>query len=154
MGAVTRTIAAHPVLSIVIFFAILPFIVPYRSLATQVLVYGLFALGFNLLYGYTGILSFGHAAYWGLGAYGTGIALAKLGVKSLWLAMLAGPRQRGAGRGHRGELLPAAPRHLLRHAHPGLRAGLLLRGVSPGGSDGRRRRAARHSEAPPGFLRL
>ena len=90
LAAVTGVIAAHPVLSIVIFFAILPFIVPYRSLATQVLVYGLFALGFNLLYGYTGILSFGHAAYWGLGAYGTGIALAKLGVKSLWLAMLVG----------------------------------------------------------------
>jgi branched-chain amino acid transport system permease protein len=90
VGAVPRTIAAHPVLSIVIFFAILPFLVPYRSLATQVLVYGLFALGFNLLYGYTGILSFGHAAFWGLGAYGTGITLAKLGVKSLWLAMLAG----------------------------------------------------------------
>ncbi len=90
VGAAARTITAHPVLSIVIFFAILPFLVPYRSLATQVLVYGLFALGFNLLYGYTGILSFGHAAFWGLGAYGTGIALAKVGVNSLWLAMLAG----------------------------------------------------------------
>jgi branched-chain amino acid transport system permease protein len=88
--AAVRIIAAHPVLSIVIFFAIFPFVVPYRSLATQVLVYGLFALGFNLLYGYTGILSFGHAAYWGLGAYGTGIALAKLGLKSLWLAILIG----------------------------------------------------------------
>ncbi len=89
-AGVVRVIAAHPVLSIVAFFAIFPFIVPYRSLATQVLVYGLFALGFNLLYGYTGILSFGHAAYWGVGAYGTGIALAKLGVKSLWLAILIG----------------------------------------------------------------
>jgi branched-chain amino acid transport system permease protein len=90
VGALARPVAAHPVLSIVVFFAILPFLVPYRSLATQVLVYGLFALGFNLLYGYTGMLSFGHAAFWGLGAYGTGIALAKLGVKSLWLAMLFG----------------------------------------------------------------
>jgi branched-chain amino acid transport system permease protein len=90
VAAAARVIAAHPVLSIVIFFAVLPFLVPYRSLATQVLVYGLFALGFNLLYGYTGILSFGHAAYWGLGAYGTGIALAKLGVTSLWLAIPIG----------------------------------------------------------------
>ena len=51
------------------------------------LTYGLFALGFNLLYGYTGLLSFGHAAYYGLGAYGTGIALAKLHVTSLWGAL-------------------------------------------------------------------
>src|SRR5205814_1007338 len=68
----------------------IPFLVPYKALATQVLIYGLFALGFNLLYGYTGLLSFGHAAYWGLGAYGTGIALAKLKVGSLWLALAAG----------------------------------------------------------------
>jgi branched-chain amino acid transport system permease protein len=68
-------------------FAIFPWLVPYKSLATQVLIYGLFALGFNLLYGYTGLLSFGSAAYWGLGAFGTGIALAKLKVTSLWLAL-------------------------------------------------------------------
>jgi branched-chain amino acid transport system permease protein len=80
----------HPVLCFFVVFAIFPWLVPYRSLATQVLIYGLFALGFNLLYGYTGLLSFGSAAYWGLGAYGTGIALAKLGVTSLWVALLAG----------------------------------------------------------------
>jgi branched-chain amino acid transport system permease protein len=90
LGPAAAWIAGHPVLSIVAFFAILPFLVPYRSLATQVLVYGLFALGFNLLYGYTGLLSFGHAAYWGLGAYGTGIALARLQANSLWLALAMG----------------------------------------------------------------
>ena len=54
------------------------------------LTYGLFALGFNIIYGYTGLLSFGHAAFWGLGAYGTGITLAKLGIHSLWLGLGAG----------------------------------------------------------------
>ncbi|OLB98195.1 MAG: hypothetical protein AUH30_08665 [Candidatus Rokubacteria bacterium 13_1_40CM_68_15] len=83
-------IGRHPVLAFFIVFAIFPFVVPYKALATQVLIYGLLALGFNLLYGYTGLLSFGHAAYWGLGAYGTGIALAKLKVSSLWLALGAG----------------------------------------------------------------
>src|SRR5437867_4537295 len=83
-------IGRHPVLAFFIVFAIFPFVVPYKALATQVLIYGLLALGFNLLYGYTGLLSFGHAAYWGLGAYGTGIALAKLKVGSLWLALGAG----------------------------------------------------------------
>jgi branched-chain amino acid transport system permease protein len=71
--------------------------VPYKALATQVLIYGLFALGYNLLYGYTGLLSFGHAAYWGLGAYGTGIALARLQVGSLWGALGAGLLLAGVG---------------------------------------------------------
>src|SRR5436309_11673184 len=83
---VTSWVSAHPVASFVVFFAAFPFLVPYQSLATQVLIFGLFALGFNLLYGYTGLLSFGHAAYYGLGSYGAGIALAKVKVTSLWLA--------------------------------------------------------------------
>ena len=90
MTTLRRWIATHPVVGFLVVFAVFPFLVPYKALATQVLIYGLFALGFNLLYGYTGLLSFGHAAYWGLGAYGTGIALAKLKVGSLWLALAAG----------------------------------------------------------------
>lgn len=90
-------IAAHPVGSFLIFFAVFPFLVPYQALATQVLIFGLFALGFNLLYGYTGLLSFGHAAYYGLGAYGTGIALARLHVTSLWSAVVAGLLLAGLG---------------------------------------------------------
>ena len=65
-------VAAHPVLAFAIFFAVFPFLMPYKALASQVLIFGLLAIGFNLLYGYTGLLSFGHAAYYGLGAYGTG----------------------------------------------------------------------------------
>ena len=83
----TAWVAAHPIAAFIVFFAVFPFLVPYPSLATQVLIFGLFALGFNLLYGYTGLLSFGHAAYYGLGAYGTGIALAKLKMVSLWGAL-------------------------------------------------------------------
>jgi branched-chain amino acid transport system permease protein len=95
--AVVRAVAARPVLTFALVFAIFPFVVPYKALATQVLIYGLFALGFNLLYGYTGLLSFGHAAYWGLGAYGTGIALAKLKIASLWGALAAGLLLAGVG---------------------------------------------------------
>jgi len=84
---VSGGIARHPVLAFFVVFALFPWVVPYKSLAAQVLIYGLFALGFNLLYGYTGLLSFGSAAYWGLGAYGTGIALAKLKIASVWLAL-------------------------------------------------------------------
>jgi branched-chain amino acid transport system permease protein len=87
MSAVVDGVRRHPILCFFVVFAIFPWVVPYKSLATQVLIYGLFALGFNLLYGYTGLLSFGSAAYWGLGAYGTGIALAKLKITSLWAAL-------------------------------------------------------------------
>ena len=90
MSAVVAWVKRHPVVAFFVLFAVFPWVVPYKSLATQVLIYGLFALGFNLLYGYTGLLSFGSAAYWGLGAYGTGIALAKLKVTSLWVALGAG----------------------------------------------------------------
>jgi len=45
----------------------------YQSLATLILIWGIFALGFDLLLGYTGLLSFGHAAFWGGAAYATGV---------------------------------------------------------------------------------
>ena len=45
----------------------------YRDLATLMLIWGIFAMGFNLLLGYTGLLSFGHAAFWGGAAYAAGI---------------------------------------------------------------------------------
>ncbi len=51
--------------------------------------FGLAAMGLNLLLGFTGVLSFGHAAYFGLGAYGAGLTLRYL-VHSTPLAMLAG----------------------------------------------------------------
>ena len=95
--AVVRAVAARPVLAFALVFAVFPFVVPYKALATPVLIYGLFALGYNLLYGYTGLLSFGHAAYWGLGAYGTGIALARLQIGSLWGALGAGLLLAGVG---------------------------------------------------------
>lgn len=90
MRWLTNSIAAHPISTFVVVFTIFPFVIPYEALAAQVLTYGLFALGFNIIYGYTGLLSFGHAAFWGLGAYGTGITLAKLGWTSLWAGLAMG----------------------------------------------------------------
>ncbi len=52
-----------------------PFIAPYQALATQILVYSLFALSFDVFLGYTGMLSLGHSAFFGLGAYSTGMWL-------------------------------------------------------------------------------
>jgi len=47
----------------------------YVELGTRVVVLGLAAMALNFLLGYTGVLSFGHAAYFGLGAYGTGMII-------------------------------------------------------------------------------
>ncbi|MEI7670670.1 MAG: branched-chain amino acid ABC transporter permease [Deltaproteobacteria bacterium] len=52
----------------------LPFVISV-PLSSEILIWTIFGLGFNLLLGYTGVLSFGHAAYFGLGAYSTGLAL-------------------------------------------------------------------------------
>jgi branched-chain amino acid transport system permease protein len=61
----------------------------YRELATRILIWGIFALGFDILVGFTGFLSFGHAAFWGVSAYATGLVLLRL-TSSLLLAMAAG----------------------------------------------------------------
>ena len=47
----------------------------YTALGTRVLVLGLAAMSLNFLLGFTGVLSFGHAAWFGLGAYGAGFVL-------------------------------------------------------------------------------
>jgi branched-chain amino acid transport system permease protein len=53
----------------------MPYLGGYSALGTRVLVLGLGAMSVNFLLGFTGVLSFGHAAYFGLGAYGAGLAL-------------------------------------------------------------------------------
>ena len=67
----------------------LPMLGGYTALAGRVLVFALAAMSFNLLLGFTGIMSFGHAAYFGLGAYGCGLFL-KYVASSTPLAMVAG----------------------------------------------------------------
>ena len=55
----------------------------YTELATRIVVMGLAAMSLNFLLGFTGVLSFGHAAYFGLGAYGTAMAIKYWGVGSI-----------------------------------------------------------------------
>jgi branched-chain amino acid transport system permease protein len=61
----------------------------YTELASRVLVLGLAAMALNFLLGFTGVLSFGHAAYFGLGAYGAAMTIRYL-VPSTMLAILVG----------------------------------------------------------------
>ncbi len=51
----------------------------YTELATRIVVMGLAAMSLNFLLGFTGVLSFGHAAYFGLGGYGAAMAIKYLG---------------------------------------------------------------------------
>ncbi len=61
----------------------------YEGLASLVLIYGIVVLGFNLLLGYTGLLSFGHAAFFGTAAYTAGIFSSQISGSPL-LMVLAG----------------------------------------------------------------
>jgi branched-chain amino acid transport system permease protein len=57
-------------------------------IGTQIAIYSLFAMSLNLLLGTTGLVSFGHAAYFGIGSYGCGILMKMLGVP-FWLSFPA-----------------------------------------------------------------
>ncbi|WP_280585784.1 branched-chain amino acid ABC transporter permease [Halorubrum sp. Boch-26] len=61
----------------------------YTQLATLMLIWGIFAIGFDILLGYTGLLSFGHAVFWGGAAYAAGIFSASVSSQPL-LVLLAG----------------------------------------------------------------
>ncbi len=71
--------------------ATLAFVLPTYPLlvGTEIFVLATFALGFNLLFGYAGLLSFGQAAYFGVGAYAAGLLLLH-GPRSAWLALAGG----------------------------------------------------------------
>ena len=75
MKSFVQLIARHRVLASSLFLIVFPFIMPYEALAINILIFGLFAMGFNLLFGYMGLLSFGHAAFLGIGSYLTGIGI-------------------------------------------------------------------------------
>src|SRR5439155_13107810 len=59
----------------------------YLLLAFDALLFGAIAMSLDLLMGYTGLVSFGHAAFFGLGAYATAVLLER-GIVSLWLGLL------------------------------------------------------------------
>ncbi len=66
-----------PWIAAVAVFFVLP---EYLSLGARVLTYILFALSLDLILGYAGIITLGHAAFFGFGAYVTGIMAAKMGI--------------------------------------------------------------------------
>jgi branched-chain amino acid transport system permease protein len=70
----------------------------WTHVSTEILIFGLFAMSFNLLYGYMGQISFGHAAFFGVGAYASAMVFTRLktagggiGMLDFFLSLAAGP---------------------------------------------------------------
>ncbi|OJT98829.1 MAG: branched-chain amino acid ABC transporter permease [Rhizobium sp. 63-7] len=68
-------------LAVIVAFFLAQFVLPdYHHLAvTRVMILAIFALGYNLLFGYTGLLSLGHALFFAAGLYGAGLTAFHLG---------------------------------------------------------------------------
>ncbi len=81
----------------VVFLVVAPFAGLYPVFLMKLLCFGLFACAFNLLIGYVGLLSFGHAAYFGMGGYIAGHAAKVMGVPPELAILLGGAVGAGLG---------------------------------------------------------
>jgi len=74
---------------VVALLAVAPLVLPefWRRFLTEILIWGLLAMSSDILIGYTGLVSFGHSAFFGLGMYGAAAALITMRPPSLWLAL-------------------------------------------------------------------
>ena len=79
-----------PVLVIGVLILVLPLFIPsfVASLVTKMMIYGLFGMSLNIIWGYAGIPSFGHAAFFGAGGYAAGILILKVGISNFWLNLV------------------------------------------------------------------
>jgi branched-chain amino acid transport system permease protein len=79
-------------LAVVAALALAPLGLPefWRKFLTEILIWGLLAMSSDILIGYTGMVSFGHSAFFGLGLYGAAAALLIMRSPSLWVALVAG----------------------------------------------------------------
>jgi len=77
-----------PYIIVAIIFIISPPFLPLylQSLMTKILIFAIFAMSLDLLIGYTGLISFGHAAYFGVGGYTIGVLMLHYDITSLWIA--------------------------------------------------------------------
>lgn len=90
-GPSALLIVACAIPILIVLVALPRFVDVYQTqLLTYGLVFAIAALGFNLLLGYTGLLSFGHSAYFGLGAYSAAFMVRYYGIGSMELFILGG----------------------------------------------------------------
>jgi len=88
-GAVVYWTAFFVILALL---TVAPLLLPefWRRFLTEILIWGLLAMSSDILIGYTGIVSFGHSAFFGLGMYGAAAALLSVKPPNLWLAIAYG----------------------------------------------------------------
>jgi len=75
------SLRAFAFILLLIIFIILPFVNDSRTLLillTQIFIFGILAMSYDILLGYTGIVSFGHAMFFGIGAYTTAVMLKQM----------------------------------------------------------------------------
>jgi len=77
---------------VVALLVVAPLVLPefWRRFLTEILIWGLLAMSSDILIGYTGMVSFGHSAFFGLGMYGAAAALIAVAPPNLWLATAFG----------------------------------------------------------------
>ena len=78
--------------AVVALLAVAPLVLPefWRRFLTEILIWGLLAMSSDILIGYTGMVSFGHSVFFGLGIYGAATALLVVSPPNLGLAILLG----------------------------------------------------------------
>jgi branched-chain amino acid transport system permease protein len=94
MRAITAAVRGRyaAVIAITALVVLLPLVVPslfYLRIATLVFIFALVVLGLNLLMGFAGQVSLGHAGFFGIGAYAVAVGPTHWGIPS-WLALIAG----------------------------------------------------------------
>ena len=88
-----RRIFIVEIITAIVLIAV-PFVLPYLGSApntvNRILVWGLFGIGFDILFGYTGLLSFGQSAFYGTGGFVTAYLLTRAGFPNVMLALVIG----------------------------------------------------------------
>ena len=144
-------ILRHPLLVLAAALIVLPWFIQALglpiSIASEIALFALVGLGFNLLLGYTGLLSFGHGAFFGLAAYAA--ALFQIHLTPELVRAAPGVRGRARGARRAGHRLPrAAPaRRVLLAAHLGVHRHDVLHRLSLDLVHRRRERPARDPAA-------
>lgn len=94
MTAQRSNIPLLPEIALTVVLAALPFVLPHiggsYDMMERILDWGILGLGFDLLFGWTGLLSFGQAAFYGTGGFVTAYLLVNHIVASVWLALVIG----------------------------------------------------------------
>jgi branched-chain amino acid transport system permease protein len=86
-GRAGRLLWILPALAGAVCLFVLPPVLPMwqQSLMTRVFIYAVFAISLDLIFGYGGLVSLGHAGFLGIGGYAVGLLMARYGIHSLWL---------------------------------------------------------------------